>query len=153
MISLKTLALALAVLILQGGTGYKLETHYPVPGNGGSVDLSESFYDEAQDVWVLTRNGKVVTKSRSVVNSGDPCERVETRIDQDGDTTKKTIKVYRGFAWGQELVKEIEDADGQALTTITTFYEDPTRAHYGHVKTMTLPNGRVLHRFIPEYPQ
>ncbi len=119
----------------------------------GTVDLSESFYDEAQDVWVLTRNGKVVTTSRSVVNSSDPCERVETRIDQDGETTKKTIKVYRGFAWGQELVKKIEDANGQALTTTITFYDDPNRAHYGHLKTMTLPDGRVLHGFIPEYPQ
>jgi hypothetical protein len=119
----------------------------------GTIDLSESVYDEAQDVWVLTRNGKVVTTSRSVVNSSDPCERVETRIDQDGDTTKKTIKVYRGFAWGQELVKTIEDPDGQALTTTITFYDDPNRPHYGRLKTMTLPNGRVLHGFIPEYPQ
>lgn len=37
MISLKTLSLtlSLAVATLQGGTGYKVENRYPVPGNGG----------------------------------------------------------------------------------------------------------------------
>ena len=29
------LALAAAILFFQTGTGYKLETRYPVPGNGG----------------------------------------------------------------------------------------------------------------------
>lgn len=119
----------------------------------GTINISEYVYDEAQDLWVLTNNGKVVTTVRSVVSSSDPCERVETHIDRYSNTTKKTIKVYRGFAWGQELVKTIEDPDGQALTTTLTFYDDPNRAHYGHLKTMTLPNGRVLHKFIPEYPR
>lgn len=37
MISLKSMALAftVAIALLQGGTGYKVETRYPVPGNGG----------------------------------------------------------------------------------------------------------------------
>ncbi|HEV8590147.1 MAG TPA: PQQ-binding-like beta-propeller repeat protein [Pyrinomonadaceae bacterium] len=37
MVSLKTgmLAVSVAVTTLQGGTGYKVETRYPVPGNGG----------------------------------------------------------------------------------------------------------------------
>jgi len=37
MISVKgaTIALSIAMVSLQGGSGYKLETRYPVPGNGG----------------------------------------------------------------------------------------------------------------------
>lgn len=42
MIILKTtlLALSTALLIIQGGTGYKVETRYPVPGDGGFDYLS-----------------------------------------------------------------------------------------------------------------
>jgi hypothetical protein len=119
----------------------------------GAVELSEYFYDEAQDGWVLTTNGTVVTTKQSVVDSSDPCKRVETLIHQNHGTTTKTIKVYRGFGWGQEFVKKIEDADGKAITTTMTFYDDPNRPHYGLQRTLTLPDGRVLHRFIPEYPQ
>src|SRR3989441_11766187 len=37
MISVKSaiIALSVAMISLQGGAGYKLETRYPVPGNGG----------------------------------------------------------------------------------------------------------------------
>lgn len=69
MISLKSTVLALTCLIalFQGGTGYKVETRYPVPGNGGfdyiSIDSAARrlYVSHGTQVDVLDAdNGKVI---------------------------------------------------------------------------------------------
>ena len=56
MISVKgaIIALSIAMVSLQGGSGYKLETRYPVPGNGGfdylTIDsAARRLYRQRQD--------------------------------------------------------------------------------------------------------
>jgi hypothetical protein len=109
----------------------------------GREDRSEYSYDEASDSWQLMRNGQEVTRKFSRVDPNNPCERVETRFDMEDGKLSKTIKIYRGFPWGQELVRKVEDPDGKALTTTYSYFEDPDGPHYSFPKTTTHPDGRV----------
>lgn len=84
-------------------------------------------------------------RKTSAVNPDDPCERIETRVSYEGDTPSKTLKVYRAFPWGQELVKEVEDADGEALTTEYTYFEDRNDPRYSWQKPIKYPDGTVRH--------
>lgn len=110
---------------------------------GGSDDVTEFTYEEAEDKWVMLKNGSWVTIKSSVVNPDDPCERIETRLDREGGEVAKTVKIFRAFPWGQELVKEIEDPDGKALVTAFAYFEDKKGPHYGFLKSITYPDGTV----------
>jgi hypothetical protein len=106
-------------------------------------EVTEFTYDEAEDKWAMFRNGSWVTIKSSAVNPENPCERIETRLDRkDGEVTK-TIKIFRAFPWGQDIVKVIEDPDGKALTTSYTYFEDKNGPHYRFLKSITYPDGTV----------
>lgn len=109
----------------------------------GREDTSEYFYNDEQDTWLLKENGREVSSKQSIINPQDPCERIETRIDKREGKVIKTIKVFRGFPWGQELVKQINDPDNQALTTTYAYDDDPKSSHYNHVKSIIHPDGTV----------
>jgi len=106
-------------------------------------DVTEFTYDEAEDKWAMFRNGSWVTIKSSAVNPENPCERVETRLDKEGGEVTKTIKIFRAFPWGQEIVKEIEDPEGKALTTTYTYFEEKNGPHYRFPKSITYPDGTV----------
>lgn len=109
----------------------------------GLDGVTEISYDEAEDKWVMSNNGSWVTTKSSVVNPDDPCERIETRLDREDGQVTKTIKMFRAFPWGQEVVKVIEDPDGQALVTTYAYFEDRKGPHYGFLKSITHPDGTV----------
>ena len=109
----------------------------------GSDDVTEFAYDEAEDKWVMSKNGSWVTIKSSVVTPDNPCERVETRLDREGGHVTKTLKIFRAFPWGQEVVKVIEDPDGQALVTTFAYFEDKKGPHYRFLKSITYPDGTV----------
>ena len=49
---------------------------------------------------------------------------------------------FRGFAWGQEIVKQVEEEKGEAKTTAYTFYQDPAeKDRYSRVESVTNPDG------------
>lgn len=62
-------------------------------------------------------------------------------------------KTYQTFDWGDELVEEINDPDGEARTTTHTFYGDDdgvtsSDAYYKKEKSVTYPDGSwVLHEY------
>lgn len=109
----------------------------------GGDDVTEFTYDEAEDRWVMLKNGSWVTNKSSVVNPVNPCERIETRLDREGGEVVKKIKIFRAFPWGQELVKVIEDPDGKALVTTFAYFEDKKGPHYTFLKSITRPDGTV----------
>ena len=109
----------------------------------GSDDVTEFAYDEAEDKWVMSKNGSWATIKSSAVNPDDPCERVETRLDREGGEVAKTVKIFRAFPWGQEVVKVIEDPDGKASVTTFAYFEDKKGPHYGFLKRITHPDGTV----------
>jgi hypothetical protein len=109
----------------------------------GVDDVREFTYDAAVDKWVLSGNGSWVAIKSSVVNPGNPCERIETRLDRKSGQVTKTIKIFRAFPWGQELVTVIEDPHGKALITTFAYFEDKKGPHYRFLKSITHPDGTV----------
>lgn len=111
--------------------------------NDGNVEKVEWKYDEASDTWTYFENGVETSRKLAEINPNDPCERIETRYDLEEGRWSKTIKVFRAFPWGQEIVKKIEDPDGKARTTTYKFFDDPNGPNYTWLKTTIHPDGRV----------
>lgn len=109
----------------------------------GSDDVTEFAYDRAEDKWVMSKNGSWVTIKSSVLNPDDPCERIETRLDREGGQDAMTVKVFRAFPWGQEVVKIIEDPGGKASVTTFEYFEDKKGPHYRFLKSIRHPDGTV----------
>jgi hypothetical protein len=109
----------------------------------GTEDKAEYFHNAELDLWTLNKNGQEVVRKRSEVNPNDPCERIETRIETKGSKVLKTVKIYKGFPWGQEIVKKIENPEGEAKTTTYKYFEDVDGPHYSFLKTTIHPNGEV----------
>jgi hypothetical protein len=109
----------------------------------GRAEKNEWKYDEQSDTWVYFLDGVETTRKLSEINATDPCERIETRFDLEGGRWLKTIKTFRGFPWGQEIVQKIEDADGQARVTKYKYFDDPNGPHYTFLKTTIHPDGTI----------
>jgi len=109
----------------------------------GEADKSEWRYDAATDTWTFFRNDVETSRKLSEVNANDPCERIETRFDLEDGRWTKTIKIFKAFPWGQEIVRKTEDPDGKALTTTYKYFDDPRGPHYTFLKTTIHPDGTV----------
>jgi hypothetical protein len=109
----------------------------------GTEDKGEYFYEAELDSWSLTKNGHEVVRKTSKVNPHNPCERIETRFETEDSKVLKTVKIYKGFPWGQDIVKKIEDPEGEAKTTTYQYFEDPNGPHYSFLKTTIHPDGEV----------
>ena len=83
MISLNTalLTASMALLLGQGGSGYKVETRYPVPGNGGwdyvTIDSSARrlYLSHGTEVKVLSADGSA--------EKSDAAARILTVLQED----------------------------------------------------------------------
>ena len=110
----------------------------------GVADTSEYHYVAATDTWSMSNNaGEVVSMKTSEVNSSDPCQRTEVLVKKDrGLVIYKRTRVFRGFAWGQEIVKQVDEQNGEAKTTAYTYYQDPAEENrYRRVESVTNPDG------------
>jgi YD repeat-containing protein len=60
----------------------------------------------------------------------------------ENSTVKRNrIEVRQRFAWGDEVISEIEDPDGEARTTEFEYYTNPAGAGYGRIKSRENPDG------------
>jgi hypothetical protein len=110
----------------------------------GVADSSEYVYVAATDTWTMTNNeGQVVYLKTSEIDSSDPCQRTEILAKKNrGLVTYTRTRVFRGFAWGQEIVKQVEEENGRAKTTAYTFHQDPAESdNYSRVESVTNPDG------------
>lgn len=107
-------------------------------------ETTEAAYDAATDSWTMTNDKGEVTGSRtSTINPEDPCERTEVCMQLEaGSCLCKTTKVYRGFPWGQEIVRITEESNGKSETTTYAYYQNPAEQdRYRQVQTITFPDG------------
>jgi hypothetical protein len=109
----------------------------------GSVEKSEWKYDRSTDTWTFFLNDVESSRKYSQPDPNNPCERIETRYDLKDRVWVKTIKIWKAFPWGQDVIKKIEDPDGAALTTTYKYFEDPDGPHYTFLKTSIHPDGTV----------
>jgi hypothetical protein len=109
----------------------------------GTTIRGEYKYDEESDTWTFWRNGVETVKKLSEINPSNRCERTETRFDLKQGKWFKTLKIFKGFPWGQDIIKQIEDPDGEARTTTYKYFEDPKDRHYTFLKTTIHPDGTI----------
>jgi len=109
----------------------------------GIAKKSEWKYEEASDTWLYFLDGVETTRKLSEISAIDPCERIETRFDLKAGRWLKTIKTFKAFAWGQEIVQKIEDADGEARITRYKYFDDPKGPHYTFLKTTIHSDGSI----------
>ena len=132
-----------SVTVIRNPNPPKTDTLEITTTKDGKAEKSEWKYDEVSDTWLFFLNGVEATRKLSEVSATDPCERIETRFDLEGGSWVKTIKTFKGFPWGQEIVQKIEDADGQARVTKYKYFDDPNGPHYTFLKTTIHPDGTI----------
>jgi RHS repeat-associated protein len=118
--------------------------------NGASTpsDKSEYVWDPFIDSWTLSTGWSQSTgyaRIETILVSYPTSEsRTETVIVKNGNGTivSVTAKTYQTFAWGEELVQEVQDPDDAALTTTYTYYQDPNEDHrYQKLMSVKFPDG------------
>jgi hypothetical protein len=90
-------------------------------GSGLRSELLEIAWNET---------GTERTETRTVINTDDnPCEKIKT--------------TYHNYPWGMEMVSEVRDPDGAALTETWDFYDNPSQdgGGYGRLKLHTKATG------------
>jgi RHS repeat-associated protein len=127
----------------------------------GQMSIERNDFDSSNgqlirmEDWVLTQNGsnwtidntssirKVLLTSQQVGSN-----RVETVLVQDKPTTgtpatfAKYVRTYQSFPWGQEeLVSEVNDPDGAALTTSYSYNTVAGSGGYARLSSVTRPDG------------
>jgi RHS repeat-associated protein len=109
----------------------------------GVTDTNDYVWDAVGDMWSLTKGGGTSVQTRTVIYPTST-SRIETVIVKDnaGQFVSKVSRTFRTFAWGEELVEEVNDPDGAALKSTTTYYENPAEGgRYGKVATTLSASG------------
>jgi hypothetical protein len=84
-----------------------------------------------------------IFQTASKISPADPCERTEILVEKDHDLiVSRRTRVFRGFAWGQEIIKEVKEANGEMNMTTYTYYQNPAEKNkYRQVQTVIHPDG------------
>lgn len=110
----------------------------------GITETSEYTWDGATSTLTLTKNGGTWIDSKTTTIDGVTGDRTETQVIKDnlGVVSSKTSKTYHTFPWGDDLIREVVDPDGAALTTLYTYYENSAEiGKYTSLKSVTNPDG------------
>lgn len=108
-----------------------------------TTEVNEYSWDPSGNSWTLSRSGgaRVETKVSSYPNINT---RIETAIVKDnlGNVSSKSAKTYFTFPWGEELVMQVLDPDGAALTTTYHYYTNPVEDfRYQKLQSIAYPDG------------
>jgi len=86
-------------------------------------------------------NLRVVTDSGSN-NQNNTWVDTITTTGGNGHTSSVIAKTYENFPWGQQLIKEVDDPNGNAYTTTYAYNQGvPTEGGYGQLASVTYPDG------------
>ena len=117
---------------------------------GITTDQIEYLWDPSIDSWThksgWDRNTQTYARIETkTVSYPTDTSRTETFVVKDGISSQivsKIAKTYLTFPWAEELVQEVVDPGGAALTTSYTYYDNVLESYrYGKVKTIVFPNG------------
>src|SRR5207247_5943128 len=94
--------------------------------NVSTLETNEYTQDALSNTWSLNRGAGSTIKTLSIVYPTGTT-RIETTIvkENSGQIVSKVARTYHTFAWGDDLMKEVVDPDGAALTTVYSYYENP----------------------------
>jgi len=111
--------------------------------NGVTLETNEYTQDVLSNTWSLNKGAGSMIKTLAIVQV-TPTTRIETTIvkESNGTIVSKMARTYHTFAWGDDLVKEVDDPDGAALTTIYAYYENPAQpGRFAQLQSITYPDG------------
>nr|MDU9044388.1 RHS repeat-associated core domain-containing protein [Candidatus Electrothrix aestuarii] len=109
---------------------------------GSNSSVTEYFNDKDTGAWTLSEaNGERITeRSEQVV--GDTIVRRETVKNGSGQISAVYERTYKKFPWGEELLSQADDPDGDNLVTTFTYYEDSNDSgSYSKLQSVENPDG------------
>ena len=109
----------------------------------GQSYISDYEWDEDAGAWSLSKGGGLRVEEKSCEYPSDGL-RTETHVisNSGGAIASKTETTFQTFDWGESIVQEVVDPDGEALTTVTDYYIEPDdEGSYGKVKSRQNPDG------------
>ena len=121
-----------------------LNTRLRITETRGNVPRTSEFsHSKATSTWTLgTGDG---LRQESEVQTAIGGDKVKIRIVRNSaeQIVAKSARTYHAFAWGEELIREVIDPDGAALTTIYEYYDNVASAdpNYRRLKQRTDRDG------------
>jgi len=92
--------------------------------------------------WTMTSGNGLRIEKVARYADGSDSNVLRTVTSPAGEILSRELSVQRSFAWGQELVSQVIDPDGQALTTTSSYYTDPAETgRYSRVSMVVNPDG------------
>ncbi len=106
-----------------------------LPGSGGAK-VTEFEYARSTGTWTHREGGGLRRTNLAVEVAGADTTKTTTITDAAGTIVSRVARTYRAFAWGEEMIREVIDPGGAALTTQRAYYDDvaPTDPNYGKLK-------------------
>jgi RHS repeat-associated protein len=105
---------------------------------GATSTVHEYEWVDTEQAWVLSLAGGLRKERKESSYDSVLQNRTDTFtvLGSSNEVVSKTVEVYHTFAWGEELIQEVNDPDGRALTTTHTYYDNSTTDgnNYGHLK-------------------
>jgi YD repeat-containing protein len=101
-------------------------------------------WNSANDSWTLTAGGGARTETKTQTTDPITGDRTDTFTVTDslGQIVSKISRTYHQFPWHQELIKEVIDPGGAALTTTYTYYENASETgKFRRLKSVLNPDG------------
>ncbi|MET0650389.1 MAG: RHS repeat-associated core domain-containing protein [Pyrinomonadaceae bacterium] len=110
----------------------------------GVTDASLYTWDSVANVWTLSTGGGARNETKTTVTDPITSDWTETFTvtDSAGIVVSKVARTYHRFPWKEELIKEVTDPDGAALTTSYEFYQNSGEAgRFRRLKSVVRPDG------------
>lgn len=112
---------------------------------GANTETWQYNWISAANSWeMVSEGGKKKELTSTVIDSGAGTRTVTYTIkNEEDEVIYEKAKVFATFAWGEQLVSEIEDPDGAALTTTYAYFTDEMADgdNYSNLKHVISPSG------------
>lgn len=103
-------------------------------------------WTSATNTWSLTTGGGARTETKAITTDPGSGDRTETFTvtNASSQVISKIARTYHQFAWpGTELIREVVDPGGAALTTTYAYYEVSSEVgKFTRLKSVTYPDGK-----------
>ena len=109
---------------------------------GGAARTVEYGYDAVSSTWSIKRADDVIESEVLSLGRGEKVKTTYVR-DRAGNLVSATARTYRDFAWGEEMIREVADPSGAALTTNYEYYDavPMTDGNYKRLRQRTDASG------------
>ncbi len=110
---------------------------------GTTSKIIEYLQDVPTGLWSLSLGGGLRRESEvTTLVNGDKVKTLTVRDDVNA-VVSKNARTYHTYSWGEELIKEVLDPDGAALTTTYEFYSNVAASdpNYKRLRQRTDPSG------------